>query len=261
MNSNETVGGDAQKVFSVDQAELSIYLSDPAKVGIIAMGTVRSAGWTNETLSAWEYIVPPADGIYEFDFLAQPPAETSADVMTDITASTLMEMPENFRGVRIYAETNSKEFLLGSKIDSPVKSSLILKALEEPSGAIEFTVYESGSTGGPETPSETVIDSAIGYRKWRGDIDPGFDPNSNQLEGVDFEHEMLVAIALGDVNPENTIEVTSISVMVGGIMDNVAFVDYTVRHRPSPLPTRETPYMVVKCRSVGYRVIFSRTDA
>lgn len=133
--------------------------------------------------------------------------------------------------------------------------------LEPLSRNVPFTPYAGGPTGGPRQPSEALIASADEYQRWLGDIDPGFHPTHNHLNGVDFNREVLVAIGLGQIQLGTTVSVDSITLITGGIMGGTAFINYQV-HQSSVLiePVAE-PFTVVKCKKFsGYQLRFLRHD-
>jgi hypothetical protein len=101
-----------KKILEVKRVRL-FPLWGTSRVLIEAEGTVPTSGWTDPELSAYVYVKPPADGIYEFDFCATPPVGIVSEVITDVTARPyIMEAPENFRGVRVYASLNKLEAYL-----------------------------------------------------------------------------------------------------------------------------------------------------
>lgn len=99
------------RVYTVEDAQVSIEEGKPPQISITAEGTVRTTGWSNGRLEAHIYVQPPPDGIYGFEFLATPPDGPSGDAITPIKSEEYTaDMPEGFKGVRIHAETNEKEF-------------------------------------------------------------------------------------------------------------------------------------------------------
>ena len=57
------------------------------------------------------YVQFPPDGIYDYDFVAAPPEDVAAQVLTRITA-TLQGLPQGAQGIRVHASLNSKEALI-----------------------------------------------------------------------------------------------------------------------------------------------------
>jgi hypothetical protein len=102
-----------EPVYRVDSVELSILKSNPPQLQIVAHGTVRTGGYTNGTLIEIVYIQPPEDGIWEYDFVADPPSGPSTDALTPIQAETIRSsIPDGLKGIRVRGETNSAEALL-----------------------------------------------------------------------------------------------------------------------------------------------------
>lgn len=68
-----------------------------------------TTGWRNPSLSEYVYIVPPKDGIIDFDFLAEPPTGIVLQVLTPIVAEYVWRGDfQDVDGVRIHASTNEK---------------------------------------------------------------------------------------------------------------------------------------------------------
>jgi hypothetical protein len=78
------------------------------QVTVVAQGIANTSGWTEPTLRLRRVL----EGVLEFDFVAVPPKEASLQVLTPISATTTVTRPPNFTGVRVFAETNSKEAFL-----------------------------------------------------------------------------------------------------------------------------------------------------
>jgi hypothetical protein len=103
------------KVGSVKKVEIALLKSKPPKLSIKAEGEVPTGGWSAAELVAFVYVQPPPDGIYDFDFVAEPPPAGSAvtQVVSPISAEKVLEtIPEGLRGVRIHAASNQKEAML-----------------------------------------------------------------------------------------------------------------------------------------------------
>ena len=86
-----------------------ILKSNPPQLSVEATGTTRTSGWTNPRLEPRIYIQPPADGIYVFDFVADRPDGISNPAITPISATNKVTSPQWAKGVRVVAETNSKQ--------------------------------------------------------------------------------------------------------------------------------------------------------
>lgn len=81
----------------------------PLLVVVEAEGTVSSSGWSNGQLVPRVYVKPPADGIQDFDFLAEKPTGIVLWVLSAITGHGEIEMAPWMRGVRIHGQHNSVE--------------------------------------------------------------------------------------------------------------------------------------------------------
>lgn len=109
------------RIYSVESVSVTLLKSNPTQIHISACGKASSTGWTKAELSPWIYVMAPADGIQDFDFIAQPPTGISLPVLTPIAAeATTTHDPANYwgegkplRGVRIHAQTNAKEAQIG----------------------------------------------------------------------------------------------------------------------------------------------------
>ena len=81
---------------------------------ISCSGRVPTTGWTEPSLVA-RYVQPPPDGIWEFDFVATPPAGPSLPQLSDVQAETEWAVPFGAEpvalGFRVYSSSNSMEKL------------------------------------------------------------------------------------------------------------------------------------------------------
>lgn len=98
-----------EKINEVTAVTLNILKKNPPLLEVNSSGMVRSGGWTNGQLEAFVYITPPADGLYEFNFVADPPTGASTDAMTPIYAPPFLwdDFPMELKGVKVYALQNS----------------------------------------------------------------------------------------------------------------------------------------------------------
>ena len=96
-------------IYSVTDVSYNPVGGDPITVS--AKGMVRTSGWTEPALRFRGF----REGVLEFDFVAVPPDGVSLQVLTPISATTSVPHPAGpvaFQGVRVFAETNSKEAFL-----------------------------------------------------------------------------------------------------------------------------------------------------
>jgi hypothetical protein len=104
-----------QRVMSVDSASVFLLKSNPPYVGVTAHGKVPTTGWTHPNLGAWVYVMPPSDGIQDFDFYAEPPGGITLPVVSPIAAHAVITRNPNdywgkgqpLVGVRVHARENS----------------------------------------------------------------------------------------------------------------------------------------------------------
>ncbi len=109
-----------EKILDVQRVHLAIRKTNPPQLRIVADGTARSPGYTAPTLIPYMYVTPPADGIYDFDFVATPPEGFVPQVLAPITAEhTLEAMPQPIYGVRIHASSNAIVSLVGEPSPKP----------------------------------------------------------------------------------------------------------------------------------------------
>lgn len=95
--------------------ELPVVLPGGRTLFVGALGTVPTSGWSHGQLSPRYPIVPPKDGIWEFDFVADAPHGVVLQVELPITAVTIQGCPDWVKGVRIIARDNEKTIMLGEK--------------------------------------------------------------------------------------------------------------------------------------------------
>jgi hypothetical protein len=106
-----TTAGEPRLIYTVDEVTLSPSetLGPIAAIHVSAKGTARTSGWSNPQLRVRN---TRTDGIVELDFVAVPPDGAVLPVLSPVSATAEVKIPANFRGVQVFAETNSKEALL-----------------------------------------------------------------------------------------------------------------------------------------------------
>lgn len=111
----------SHKVRTVDALSLALLKRKPPLLQVTAMGTVPSGGYQHAALIPHIYVVPPPDGMQEFDFVAEPPTGPSTAVISPVSAVGLMEdVPLWLTGVRVHSSTNAQEEKLTSSSESQV---------------------------------------------------------------------------------------------------------------------------------------------
>lgn len=103
-----------EKILEVLDVELFVLENHPPKLRISASGNILGKGWTNPRLEPFVFIQPPPDGIYDFDFVADPPhQEPATDAITPIGVVHLWDpLPPDAKGVRIHVKHDSKKAFL-----------------------------------------------------------------------------------------------------------------------------------------------------
>src|SRR6266566_9033787 len=97
-------------IYEVDSVTIMYIKRNPPEYHIDAIGKTSSAGWSKPQLSAVVNVQAPPDGIYDYNFVADPPSGVSTQVLTPISAQGVLEkMPKGFCGVRVHAASNKKE--------------------------------------------------------------------------------------------------------------------------------------------------------
>ncbi len=100
-------------IYEVERVTITYIKKDPPEYHIEAQGKTKSAGWSDARLSAVVYVQDPPDGLYDFNFIAEPPSGESAQELTPVSVHAVLgKMPKSFRGVRVHARSNEKEAIL-----------------------------------------------------------------------------------------------------------------------------------------------------
>ncbi len=100
---------------------------DQPYVLLFATGRVVGAGWTLPRLTGRIYTEPPADGIFDLDFEADPPPQWVTSDQTPVAvAAALPQAPPWVTGVRVHARSNSitTSFALKTDPDLQVPTTL-----------------------------------------------------------------------------------------------------------------------------------------
>ena len=85
-------------------------------------GAVPSRGWSHPQLLPYTYVQAPPDGIYDYDFVAAPPRDVVAQVLTRLTV-TAKGLPPGAKGIRVHASLNSKEALISPNDSAGTEAS------------------------------------------------------------------------------------------------------------------------------------------
>ena len=77
--------------------------TDKKELVVSATAEVPTAGWTDARLTRREYVTPPQDGIYEYDFTALKPTGAVAQVVSEIKATDKWaNPPADVKGIKVY---------------------------------------------------------------------------------------------------------------------------------------------------------------
>jgi hypothetical protein len=95
-------------ILCVNTVDLKLLKSFPPQLVITAYGKVSSGGWKDGTLAPRFHVVPPADGIIDYDFIAEPPTGIAIQVILPIVAhTTFTDPPSWLKGVRVHSASNA----------------------------------------------------------------------------------------------------------------------------------------------------------
>jgi hypothetical protein len=161
-----------EKVLEVTEVRLAVLESFPPKLRITAMGTVRTGGWTNPRLEPFIFIQPPPDGIYDFDFVADPPVGPATQVITPIAVTHLWDnLPRGVKGVRIHATENFKMALLNGSVQPDREPNRFTLSDDDNTTRIVFFPRALTPLGASETSSDAQLEyhGAEGQLVFRGD--------------------------------------------------------------------------------------------
>ncbi len=102
-----------RKILEVNKVALSLDPDDPETLSIMVDGMVTTSGWSNPMLVDYNFRNPTADGMLNFDFIAEVPVGPVLTVITPIAATLNLKIPSIIiSGVRVHAENNSLETIL-----------------------------------------------------------------------------------------------------------------------------------------------------
>ena len=100
------------RVYSVEEVHvesLMVIPENPPAISVSARGWVATSGWSHPELAPWMYIVPPADGILDLDFVATAPTGIVLQVFCKIGVVQSFPVPRWVVGVRVHTSTNQIE--------------------------------------------------------------------------------------------------------------------------------------------------------
>lgn len=111
--------GGSRRVMDVVFADIARMKADPKRVTLTALGRVPTLGWSNARLVPHVYIQPPPDGIWGYDFVADPPTGMAAMSIGTAGASVPLADSQGLSGVRIHAARGDFVLRVLEKVDEP----------------------------------------------------------------------------------------------------------------------------------------------
>ncbi len=103
------------KILEVNGIALSLDSAAPDTVSINADGMVTTSGWTNPRLVDFNFNNPTAEGIYNYEFIAESPVGPVLTVISPISITLDLNIPPSqINGVKVHAVNNSIETLIDS---------------------------------------------------------------------------------------------------------------------------------------------------
>ncbi len=103
------------KIYSVESVCFHIDKSNPPQLVVHAAGKVNSSGWSLGRLVPWIYVVRPADGILDFEFIAKAPSGFVLWVISPIEGLGRVTLEDWIKGVRVHTATNKLEAMLSDE--------------------------------------------------------------------------------------------------------------------------------------------------
>lgn len=93
-----------KRVPQITDVTYELQTSEPPNLIVTAQGQVPTGGWTEVQLVRRVYEKEPADGIWEYDLLAKPPAGLATQVLSKVKASDVWEKVDakKIKGLRVY---------------------------------------------------------------------------------------------------------------------------------------------------------------
>jgi hypothetical protein len=118
------------KIYCIDSVDLALIKTSPPGLIVSVRGRATSSGWSDARLAEYVYLRPPADGVQDFDVVAERPAPGTVVLRepTPITAERTLAPIDvtNYwgpglplKGVRCHAVANSKIALLEAQQGMP----------------------------------------------------------------------------------------------------------------------------------------------
>jgi len=109
-----------KKILEVTAVSLELEKKNPPTLLISASGNVNTGGWSNAILVPYIYKKLPADGLYDFDLVADAPDGVVSEVISPISAEPLgIPDPKGLvKGVMIHASLNMIKAFIKTEYDA-----------------------------------------------------------------------------------------------------------------------------------------------
>ena len=140
----------SQLIHKVNSVDINIIAILESAIQITVKGLASSSGWTNPRLEPVAN-TPQEEGIHEYNFVADPPSGITIPVLTHIEATVqITKIPEDFKGVKVHASTNSLEVHEAVEIrteNTPaIRQMEVIKGYTLLEDRIIFRVHTGGCT-------------------------------------------------------------------------------------------------------------------
>lgn len=114
-------------------------------VFVSAVGQVNSGGWSNGDLQGRLYINPPEDGVLDLDFVATPPEGLAIQVLSEISASVALELPDWCQSIRIHGTSNSVH--LARRQPSEIEAEALTRATNDHLASPQWSDFGAKGSG------------------------------------------------------------------------------------------------------------------
>lgn len=130
------------RIYAVDNIDLSFIKTQPPGLLNFVSGRVTSSGWSEGQLLPWVYLLPPEDGIQDFDVVAETPPDgaITLPMLTPMLVSHTIHPIDlknywgpglRLNGVRCHAMENVKTALITGTDQMPGARLVTAEALEK----------------------------------------------------------------------------------------------------------------------------------
>lgn len=135
------------RLYNISDIQLSIFESQPPKLGVAVSGQATTTGWKNIELVPLEKALSP-DGILDLDFVGEPPEGISIPVITPVSAHFVWaDDVDRLVGVKIYSRNGEVIRMLRRESFREAANLATTLAVGEEGGPI--TTFATGEEGGP----------------------------------------------------------------------------------------------------------------